>query len=210
MLHYKHSVLTKSWWAFRPRKKIFSPPPLPKIPNSPQTTSRPLLETPPPLLGFSIKNLPPPPSRRPRTPPSPSPTRKKISETSAKKLRFLWVHVSLQDPDLFKSRSLDSSCPFFLSDTRIWGQWTQMHQVPRQKAQIVVKTSKCWNRQGKTERENSKCYFQLGKMALTPYLRRFGYSRFFGMERISSRQMPLKPHEWPFWSGLSGPWRLQA
>ena len=28
----------------------------------------------------------------------------------------------LEDPNLLKLRSLDSSCPFFLSDTSIWGE----------------------------------------------------------------------------------------
>ena len=35
----------------------------------------------------------------------------------------------LEDRNLLKLRSLDSSCPFFLSDTCIWGQWTQMLQM---------------------------------------------------------------------------------
>ena len=53
-----------SWWTFRPRKKIFSPPP-PQIPQFaadtlPATLPLSLLKT--PLLGFSIQNrLPPPP-----------------------------------------------------------------------------------------------------------------------------------------------------
>ena len=47
---------------FGPEKKIFSRPPPPKFPNSPQTPSRPLrlLEN-TPLLGISIKIDPPPP-----------------------------------------------------------------------------------------------------------------------------------------------------
>ena len=70
---------TLSWRAFRPRKKIFSPPP----PNSPQTPSRPLdpptcLGDPPPLWIFAKKPSPPP-LPAPRTPPS---RKKKISETS--------------------------------------------------------------------------------------------------------------------------------
>ena len=60
-------------------KKIFSPPP--KIPNSPQTPSRPLGPfpswRPPPLWDFQLK-IDPPPSRRPRTPPFPLPEGKKI------------------------------------------------------------------------------------------------------------------------------------
>ena len=58
---------SSSWWTFRPRKKIFSPPP--RNPPIRRRPSRPLPsrpgEPPPPLLGFSIKNRsPPPPSRR--------------------------------------------------------------------------------------------------------------------------------------------------
>ena len=35
----------------------------------------------------------------------------------------------LEDRNLLKLRSLDSSCPFFLSDTSIWGQGTEMLQM---------------------------------------------------------------------------------
>ena len=35
----------------------------------------------------------------------------------------------LEDRNLLKLRSLDSSCPFFLSDNSIWGQCTQMLQM---------------------------------------------------------------------------------
>ena len=35
----------------------------------------------------------------------------------------------LEDPNLLKLRSLDSSSPFFLSDTSIWGEWTQLLQM---------------------------------------------------------------------------------
>ena len=35
----------------------------------------------------------------------------------------------LEDRNLLKLRSLDSSSPFFLSNTSIWGQWTQMLQM---------------------------------------------------------------------------------
>ena len=62
---------------FGPRKRIFSPPPPPKSPirrRQPPGPSAPPGD-PPPFLGFSIENLPPP-SRRPRTPPSPSQSRK--------------------------------------------------------------------------------------------------------------------------------------
>ena len=83
-----------SWWTFRPRKKIFSPPP-PQIPqfgadNVP--APRPLLETPLPSWEFSKQNGSPP-LLAPRTPPSPSPSRKKlkISETSTKISRFCTV-----------------------------------------------------------------------------------------------------------------------
>ena len=45
-----------SWWEFRPRKKIFSPPPRPQIARKhpPGPSPAPSWE-PPPLLGFSIK-----------------------------------------------------------------------------------------------------------------------------------------------------------
>ena len=38
---------------------------------------------------------------------------------------------NLEDRNLLKLRSLDSSCPFLLSGNRIWGQWTQMLQMLR-------------------------------------------------------------------------------
>ena len=60
-----------TWWTFRPRKRIFSLP-LPnllQISPGPIGLSRPG-EPPPPVLGFSIKNRTPPPSRpAPHTPP---------------------------------------------------------------------------------------------------------------------------------------------
>ena len=56
-------VFCKTWWTFRPRKKIFTPPP-----QIPQTSSRPLgpaplLETPPPPPPgiFHKKSIPSPP-----------------------------------------------------------------------------------------------------------------------------------------------------
>ena len=78
---------------FGPGKKYLAPPP-PQFPNSLQTPSRPLGPSrpgDPPLLGFSIKNRPPPPPLpAPQTPPSASPSRKNISETSTKGcLQFL-------------------------------------------------------------------------------------------------------------------------
>ena len=76
----KHSGLQSlAWWTFRPRKKIFSPPPK-KIPNSPPTPSRPLVPSPSwrtPPSGIFNKNRPPLPSWQPQTPPSPSPSRTK-------------------------------------------------------------------------------------------------------------------------------------
>ena len=35
----------------------------------------------------------------------------------------------LEDRNILKLRSLDSSCPFFLSDTSIWRQRTEMLQM---------------------------------------------------------------------------------
>ena len=55
-----------TWRPFRPRKKIFSPPP-PIPPNSLQTPSRPPRPLPPPPGIFNKKNRPPP-SLSPRTP----------------------------------------------------------------------------------------------------------------------------------------------
>ena len=49
-------IASKTWWTFRPRKKIFSPPPpVPQFAADTLPAPRPLLEI-PPLLGFSIKN----------------------------------------------------------------------------------------------------------------------------------------------------------
>ena len=64
--------LSITWWSFRPRKKIFSPPPPQNSPNSPQTPSRcpSRPESPPPLLGFFNKKpipAPPPGLPPPRT-----------------------------------------------------------------------------------------------------------------------------------------------
>ena len=81
----------KTWRTFRPRKKIFSPPP--QFPNSPQTPSPPLSpspllkKTPPLAWDFQKKIDPPPPT--PRTPPSSSPNRKNLkeSETSTKEIK---------------------------------------------------------------------------------------------------------------------------
>ena len=72
-----HREFCQTWWTFRPRKKIFSPPPKknPQFAADTLPTPRPLLETPPPCGIFDKKSTPP--SRRPRTPPSPSPSRKK-------------------------------------------------------------------------------------------------------------------------------------
>ena len=77
------TLITSSWWEFRPRKKIFSPPP----PNSPQTPFQPLAplpppgrETPPPGI-FYLQIVPPPAPRTPASPP-PSTQKKKKSETS--------------------------------------------------------------------------------------------------------------------------------
>ena len=37
--------------------------------------------------------------------------------------------LTIEDPNLLKLRSLDSSSPFFLGDTSIWGEWTQLLQM---------------------------------------------------------------------------------
>ena len=46
----------------------------------------------------------------------------------SKSLRFGSL-PDLEDRNLLKLRSRDSSCPFFLSDKRIWGQWSRMLQM---------------------------------------------------------------------------------
>ena len=82
---YRAWTLALYWWAFRGRKKYLAPPAPKRKNNSPQTPSRPLGpsppgEPPPPsLVGFSIKTDSPP-LPAPRTPPSPSPSRKKNSK----------------------------------------------------------------------------------------------------------------------------------
>ena len=60
-----------SWREFRPRKKIFSPPP-PKFPTNTLPATRPphLPGRPPPPLGIFNEKLSPPPLPAPRTPPS--------------------------------------------------------------------------------------------------------------------------------------------
>ena len=147
---------------FRPRKKIFSPPP-PKIPNLPQTPSRPLGPSPPgetpPLVGFSIKNRPPP-SRRPRTPPSPSPSRKKNKKypkrpprkkggERGKKARAKLVGLSFVEDALF--------FPNFLSKNRRKGQRTRKIKGSRshqrsvmEHSETIVLGSSCIGRREKT------------------------------------------------------------
>ena len=54
----------------------------------------------------------------------------RISRTAPPSWTFFFSELtSLEDPNLLKLRSLDSSWPFFLSDNSIWGQWTQMPQM---------------------------------------------------------------------------------
>ena len=67
-----------TWWAFRPRKKIFSPPP-PSPRKQPPSPSPPPPLSPgrPPLLGFSIENRPPPLPGASNSP-FPSPEHQKI------------------------------------------------------------------------------------------------------------------------------------
>ena len=86
-----------SWWAFRPRKKIFSPPPPPHrhSPLAPFPLPRILLGT-PPFPIFLIKNRPPrPPPRILPLPPPRNRKKSKISETSTK---FCACYVSLHVP----------------------------------------------------------------------------------------------------------------
>ena len=75
-----------TWWAFRPPKKIFSPPPLPTDIPPPPFPSRASSSEPPPHPSIFFKK--PAPRPPPRTPsPSPAPRKRKkqkISETSAR------------------------------------------------------------------------------------------------------------------------------
>ena len=67
-----------TWWGFRPRKKIFSPPPSPQIPRRHPPgplAPHPSLETPLPPAIFNQKPSRPP-SGRAGLPPSPPPSRK--------------------------------------------------------------------------------------------------------------------------------------
>ena len=79
-----------TWWTFWPRKKYLAPPPraISQFAADTLLAPRPLpfLET--PLLGFSIKNRPPPPPGASDSP-FPSPSRKEIKniETSTKTIR---------------------------------------------------------------------------------------------------------------------------
>ena len=81
----------KNWWTFRPRKQIFSPPPLPATPSQPRCPPPclPSSETPPPLY-FSMKS-PPLVGLELLLPfPGPETAKKKlkISEASAKKKAY--------------------------------------------------------------------------------------------------------------------------
>ena len=63
-----------SWRAFRPRKKIFSPPPQIPCRHPPGRLAPPFSRENPPFLGFSLKNRPP---RLPVAPDSPQAEKKK-------------------------------------------------------------------------------------------------------------------------------------
>ena len=96
---------------FGPEKKYLAPHPS-KFPSSPQTPSRPpqrlspsSWDPPPPLLGFSIKNRPPPPSWAPRTPPSPSPS-KKNKKYPKRPPSFMAAQIFLIDSLFFASLSV--------------------------------------------------------------------------------------------------------
>ena len=72
-------------------------------------------------------------------------------------------YVLLEDPN--KIRSLDCSSLFFLSDNRIRCNELKCSKSYERKAKIACRSSKCWNREEKKERENPKCYYRLGKTA---------------------------------------------
>ena len=96
--------------------------------------------------------------------------------------RFLGIAFAallfLDDPNLLKIRSLDSSCPFFLSDSSAWGQWTQMPKCYDRRATIAFRTTpNAAVAKEEEQRENSKCCNRLGKTTWTPHLRRLGFSR---------------------------------
>ena len=67
-----------TWWTFRPRKKIFGPPPQIPRRHPPGPLHPPLFGRPPPPPEYSIKNRTPHPSLPLQTPPSPPPEQKKI------------------------------------------------------------------------------------------------------------------------------------
>ena len=48
--------------------------------------------------------------------------------SGSRRLRIRTFHC-LKDPNVLKLRSLDSSCPFFLSDNSIWEKRTQMPRM---------------------------------------------------------------------------------
>ena len=92
------------WWTFRPRKKIFSPPPSPKFPtrrrHPPDPSAHPPLGAPPPPPGFSIKKTDPHPAPPPVLGASDSPfplpeQRKKKSETSTNLLHKQGIRVAM-------------------------------------------------------------------------------------------------------------------
>ena len=93
-------TVKKTWWTFRPRKKIFSPPP----PNSPMCcrhppgpSAPPVRETPP----LGTFNSPPPP--RTADSPFPLPEQKKIKnirnvhQEAPFSIKMLWQRVSVCD-----------------------------------------------------------------------------------------------------------------
>ena len=83
--------------------------------------------------------------------------------------------VNLEDPILLKLRSLDSSCPFFLSG--FGDNELKCSKCYDRKAKIAFGTSKCCNRSWTKQRVNFRCYYCLEKTAWTPYLRSSGFSR---------------------------------
>ena len=56
------------------------------------------------------------------------------------------ITTFLEDRNLHKLKSLDPSCPFFLSYTSTWGQRAPMLQCYDRKAKLAFRTSKCCNR----------------------------------------------------------------
>ena len=126
VVNFSHFQSFLACWTFRPRKKIFSPPPQKNSPirrrHPPGPSAPPVLENPPPLLGFSIKNRSPQPAPGASDSPFPFPEPKKIkiSETSTKLVNFSQFSSILVS---FTQVTQDKNAGFLLPTGR-WGRTT--------------------------------------------------------------------------------------